>query len=32
MAYAASIRRALNYDLSWYTIPSDSVQTLQLRL
>jgi hypothetical protein len=24
--------RALNYDLSLYTIPSDSVQTLQSRL
>jgi hypothetical protein len=32
VAYAASIRRALNYDLPRYTIPSDSVQTLQLRL
>jgi hypothetical protein len=29
---AASIRWALNYDLSWYTIPSDSLQTLQSRL
>jgi hypothetical protein len=29
---AASIRRALNYDLSRYTIPSDSLQTLQSRL
>jgi hypothetical protein len=29
VAYAASICRALNYDLSLYTIPSDSVQTLQ---
>jgi hypothetical protein len=25
---AHSIRRALNYDLSLYTIPSDSLQTL----
>jgi hypothetical protein len=32
VAYAASIRRALNYDLSRYTIPSDSLQTLQSRL
>ena len=29
---AASIRPALNYDLSRYTIPSDSLQTLQSRL
>jgi hypothetical protein len=29
---AASIRRAMNYDLSLYTIPSDSLQTLQSRL
>jgi hypothetical protein len=32
VVYAASIRRALNYDLSLYTIPPDSVQTLQSRL
>jgi hypothetical protein len=32
VAYAASIRRALNYDLSRHTIPSDSVQTLRSRL
>jgi hypothetical protein len=29
---AASVRLALNYDLSLYTIPSDSLQTLQSRL
>jgi hypothetical protein len=29
---AASIRLALNYDHSQYTIPSDSLQTLQSRL
>jgi hypothetical protein len=32
VAYAASIRLALNYDLSRYSIPSDSMQTLQSRL
>jgi hypothetical protein len=32
VAYAASIRRALNYDLSRRTYLSDRVQTLQSRL